>query len=88
MLIKQFVRKVALNRQIFLGNFFKRKQTLVSVNQQHPQLNGTKSVELEIVYARVHMLNESGLYKMDFKKLLTRVINKVHIGPRQWWKEY
>ncbi len=35
------------------------------MNQKHPQLNGTKSVELEIVYARVHLLNEGGLYKMD-----------------------
>ncbi len=38
------------------------------MNQQHPQLNGTKSVELEIGYARVHLLNEGGLYKMDKKK--------------------
>ncbi len=41
------------------------------MNQQQPQLNGTKSVEFEIVYARVHLLNEIGLYKMDqTKKLL------------------
>ncbi len=40
------------------------------MNQQHPQLNGTKSVEL--VYARVHLLNQGGLYKKDqTKKLLT-----------------
>ncbi len=42
--------------------------TAVSGNQQHPQLNGTKSVELDIVYARVHLLNEGGLYKMDQSK--------------------
>ncbi len=41
---------------------------MVSVNLQHPQLNGTKSVELEIVYARVHLLNEGGLHKMDQTK--------------------
>ncbi len=36
------------------------------------QLNGTKSVELQIVYVRVHLLNEGGLYKMDqTKKVLT-----------------
>ncbi len=52
----------------FWGNLFKRKQTHVSLDQQHPQLNGTKSVELEIVYARVHLLNEGGLYKMDQTK--------------------
>ncbi len=41
------------------------------MNQQPPQLNNTKSVEL-IIYARVHLLNESRLYKMDqTKKLLT-----------------
>ncbi len=55
MLIKQFVRKNALS-------------ILVLVNQQHPQLNGTKRVELEIVYARVHLLNEGGLYKIDQTK--------------------
>ncbi len=68
----------------------------VSVNQQHPQLNGTKSV-----YARLHLLNEGRLYKMDQTKininemqlyyitrwhrcsiLTPRVINKVHIGPQ------
>ncbi len=38
------------------------------MNQRHPQLNGTKRVELEIVYARVHLLNEGGLYKMDQTK--------------------
>ncbi len=38
------------------------------MNQQHPHLNGTKSVELEIVYVRVHLLNEGGLYKMDQTK--------------------
>ncbi len=41
---------------------------MVSVNQQHPQLIDTKSVALEIVYARVHLLNEGGLYKMDQTK--------------------
>ncbi len=40
------------------------------MNQQHSQLNGAKSVELEIVYARVHLLNEGGLYKMDQTKTL------------------
>ncbi len=40
------------------------------MNQQHSQLNGTKNVELEIVYARVHLLNEDGLYKMDQTKTL------------------
>ncbi len=58
-------------------------------------MNGTKSVELEIVYVRVHLLNEGGLYKMDQKNIyiLTScsfitshadtdaVINKVHIDP-------
>ncbi len=38
------------------------------MNQQHPQLNGTKSVKLEIVYVRVHLLNEGRLYKMDETK--------------------
>ncbi len=38
------------------------------MNQRHTQLNGTKRVELEIVYARVHLLNEGGLHKMDPKK--------------------
>ncbi len=38
------------------------------MNQQHPQLNGTQSIELEIVNARVHLLNEGGLYKMDRTK--------------------
>ncbi len=33
-------------------------------DQQHPQLNGTKSVE--IVY--VHLLKEGGLYQMDQTK--------------------
>ncbi len=28
----------------------------------------TKSVELQSVYARVHLLNEGGLYKMDQNK--------------------
>ncbi len=36
-----------------------------TVNQQQPQLNGTKSVELEIGYAWLHLLNEGVLYKMD-----------------------
>ncbi len=39
------------------------------MNQQQPQLNGTKS-EFEIVYARVHLLNEIGLYKIDQTKEL------------------
>ncbi len=39
------------------------------MNQQHTQLNGAKHVELEIVYARVHLLDEGGLYKMDKKKI-------------------
>ncbi len=39
------------------------------MNQQHAQLNGAKHVELEIVYARVHLLDEGGLYKMDKKKI-------------------
>ncbi len=38
------------------------------MNQQHPQLNGTQSIELEIVNARVHLLNEGRLYKMDLTK--------------------
>ncbi len=46
------------------------------MNQQHPQLNGTKIVALEIVYARVHLLNECGLYKMIKQKKM----NKVHVG--------
>ncbi len=74
MLIKQFVKKNALNSNS--GKTFSKecKRTrrfwaaAVSVNQQHPQLNGTKSVELEIGYARVHLLNEGGLYKMDQTK--------------------
>ncbi len=60
MLIKQFVRKNALNSQVFLGKLFQKKANArlfaepraVSVNQQHPQQNRTKSVELEIVYAQ------------------------------------
>ncbi len=80
MLIKQFVRKNALNSEVFLGKLFQKKANAhlcwaaaVSVNQQHPQLNGTKSVELEIVYEQVHLLNEGALYKMDQskKKILT-----------------
>ncbi len=39
------------------------------MNLQHPQLNGTKSVDLDIVYARVHLLNEGGLYKIDQTKI-------------------
>ncbi len=35
------------------------------MNQQQPQLNETKRV-----YARVHLLNEGGLYKMDQNKTL------------------
>ncbi len=60
MLIIQFVIKNALNSKVFLGKPFQKKanaQELLSiiflsrgavmVNQQQPQLNGTKSVELE-----------------------------------------
>ncbi len=63
MLIKQLVRKNSLNSEVFLGKLFQKKANasffaeVVSVNQQHPQLNRTKRVELEIVYARVHLLN-------------------------------
>ncbi len=83
MLIKLFVRKNVLNSEIFLGKPFQKKtnaclfaEAAVLVNQQHPQLNGTKIVALEIVYARVHLLNECGLYKMIKQKKM----NKVHIG--------
>ncbi len=49
------------------------------MNQQHPQLNGTKSVELEIVYARVHLLNEGGFYKMDKKKIIINELQFYYI---------
>ncbi len=74
MLIKRFVRKNALN--CISGKTLSKESkgtrlfwaSAVSVNQQHPQLNGTKSVELEIVYAAwVHLLNE-GRLKMDQTK--------------------
>ncbi len=74
MLIKWFVRKNALNS--ISGETFSKESkrtrlfwaAAVSVNLQHPQVNGTKSVELDIVYARVHLLNEGGLYKIDQTK--------------------
>ncbi len=76
MLIKQFIAKY------FWGTFSKESKhtslcwaTAVLVNPQHSQLNGTKSVELEIVYAQVHLLNEGRLYKMDQKK--TKNINEM-----------
>ncbi len=51
-----------------------QRDSRFSVNQQHPQLNGTKSVELEIVYARVHLLNEGQLYQMDqYKKMINEL---------------
>ncbi len=81
MLIKQFVMKNALNSEVFLLNLFQKKANtrLVSVNQQHPQLNGTKRVELEIVYARVHFLNEGGLYKMDQTKTIINELQFYYI---------
>ncbi len=63
MLIIQFVMKNALNSKVFLGKLFQKKThtarkrtslcwaAAVSVNQQHPQLNGTKSVELDCLCA-------------------------------------
>ncbi len=52
------------------------------MNQQHPHLNGTKSVELEIVYVRVHLLNEGGLYKMDQTKKKTLLTSCSFITSR------
>ncbi len=46
------------------------------MNSQHPQLNGTKIVELEVVYMRVHLLNEGGLFKME-KYILKKMINEL-----------
>ncbi len=66
------IGKIALNSEVFLGKLFQKKANACliaepwqSLNQQHPQLNGTKRVKFEIVYARVHLLNEGELYKMD-----------------------
>ncbi len=75
MLIKQFVRKNALNSKVFLGKLFQKKANArlfaepraVSVNQQHPQQNEQKVLNL----------------KLFMRSILTpRVINKVHIGPQ------
>ncbi len=71
------------------GNFFKRKHTQranaprVFAEQRRSRwisriihkLNGTKSVELDIVYARVHLLNEGGLYKIYQTK--KKIINEL-----------
>ncbi len=53
------------------GNFFKRKQTHETclsrggLGESAASTTEWTSVELEIVYARVHLLNEGGLYKTD-----------------------
>ncbi len=52
------------------GNFFKRKQTHETCLSRGGLGESAAStteqvVELEIVYARVHLLNEGGLYKTD-----------------------
>ncbi len=75
MLIKQFVRKNALNSEVFLGKLFQKKANArllaepraVSVNQQHPQQNEQKVLNL----------------KLFMRCILTPwVINKVHVGPQ------
>ncbi len=72
---KTMNKEICITQQIISGETLSKESkrtslcwaVAVSVNQLHPQLNGTKSVELEIVYALVHLLNEGGLYKMDKK---------------------
>ncbi len=61
MLIKQIVRKHALNSKVFLGKLFQKKANARLFSE--PQ----KSFEFEIVYARAHFLNEDRLYKTDKK---------------------
>ncbi len=85
MLIKQFVRKNALNSEVFLWKLFQKKthsmQTtlcwaaVVSMNQHHPQLNDQKVLNLKLFMRectwRVPQL--CGLYKMDFEKIINEL---------------
>ncbi len=87
MLIKPFVRKNALNSEVFLWKLFQKKThtarkhtslcwaAVVSVNQHHPQLNDQKVLNLKLFMRectwRVPQL--CGLYKMDFGKMINEL---------------